>query len=419
VDTPDAELTIAHMAAGGDGSAALPGGDPIYVPYTLPGETVRAALLGQSRARLEAVLTPSADRVEPPCPHFGTCGGCALQHWADAPYAAWKQDMLRRALVRAGFEQPEIGPLARTPPAARRRMEFAARRTNTGMELGLHAAHALTLVPIETCTVLHPTLERLQAPLRLLLNTLGGIRRGATIAANLLDNGVDLLIRADAEAAATDRAKLAAFASAQSVSRITWAIGEGEPEMAALVRPPVQSFAGVSVSPPPGAFLQASAAGEAAIVAAVLAGLPTKLTARARIVELYAGVGTLSFPLATRARVLAYEGDAPAAAALRRAAGGSRVEATTRDLARQPLQAKELAGVAAVVLDPPFAGAAAQMGPLVAARVPVVIMVSCNPVALARDAGMLRGAGYRLVSATPIDQFLWSAQVEAVCAFAL
>jgi 23S rRNA (uracil1939-C5)-methyltransferase len=419
----DAELTIGHMAAGGDGAAALPDGQSVFVPFTLPGELVRAAVSGP-RGRLIEIVSASPERVTPPCPHFGTCGGCAVQHWADTPYAAWKQDIVRRALARAGYTDAEIGALRRTPPAARRRMDFAAQRTSGGMALGLNAAHSLSLVSIDTCTILHPALERLLLPLRDVLTSMGGIRRGADVAANVLDNGVDLLIRADAPAVATDRVKLAAFAAAQGVSRVTWAVkggsvAQGEPETAALVRVPVIRFAGVEVSPPPGAFLQASAEGEAAIVEAVLAGLPAKMTGRARIVELFAGAGTLSFPLATRARVVAYEGDAATAAALRKSAGGTRVEAVTRDLVRQPLQAKELVGAACVVLDPPFTGAGPQMGPLAAARVPVVVIVSCNPVALARDAAVLREAGYRLVTATPVDQFLWSAQIEAVCVFVL
>jgi 23S rRNA (uracil1939-C5)-methyltransferase len=284
---------------------------------------------------------------------------------------------------------------------------------------GLHAAHSQTIVPIDGCTVLHPSLERLLAPLRAVLGSMNGMKRGADIAANVLDNGVDLLIRGDAPANAVDRTRLAAFAAAEGIARIAWAVQHNPPENTALLRLPEIVFAGARVNPPPGAFLQASAQGEAAIVAAVLAGLPGKFSAKSRIVELFAGVGTLSFPLATRARVHAYEGDRAAADALRRAAGGTRVEAVQRDLTRQPLQVKELAGAAAVVLDPPFAGAGPQMVTLAAAKVPVVIVVSCNPMALAREGAMLREAGYSLVSATPIDQFLWSAQLEAVCVFRL
>ena len=149
----------------------------------------------------------------------------------------------------------------------------------------------------------------------------------------------------------------------------------------------------------------------------MLAGLPAKLPARSRIIELYAGSGTITFALAARTRVLAVEGDAASVAALRRAAAGKRIETLQRDLARQPLSAAELKGAAAIVLDPPHAGAGPQMAQIAAAAVPVVIDVSCNPAALARDASTLRAAGYRLQSATPIDQFLWSARLESVCVF--
>jgi len=243
------------------------------------------------------------------------------------------------------------------------------------------------------------------------------MRRHAELTANLLDAGPDLLIRADGDATAADRTKLAVFASQHGINRISWAKGAGGmPETALLLSTPSISFAGTEVNPPPGAFLQASVDGEAAIVAAMLAGLP-RLAPRARIVELYAGIGTLSFPLAGHAAVHAFEGSPEAAAALRRAAGGTCVQATHRDLTRQPLQPAEFAGTAAVVLDPPFAGAPLQMPGIAAARVPTVIYVSCNPAALARDAAVLHQAGYKLEQATPIDQFLWSSQVEAVCVF--
>jgi 23S rRNA (uracil1939-C5)-methyltransferase len=188
-----------------------------------------------------------------------------------------------------------------------------------------------------------------------------------------------------------------------------------------MLRSPVALLSGVAMTPPPGGFLQATRAGEAAIVAAVLAGLPDRLLPRARIADLYAGCGTLSFALAQHARVAAFEGDAASAAALRSAANqaglAGRVEVTHRDLARQPLMPTEFAGCAAVVLDPPHAGAAAQTAQLAAAKVPAVIYVSCNPGALARDGRILHDAGYRLAAAVPIDQFLWSARLEAVCVF--
>jgi 23S rRNA (uracil1939-C5)-methyltransferase len=410
------DFLIDRMGTAGDGTAVAPGGRAVHIPFTLPGEHVTAAWHGGPRAIYDTISLPSPDRVVPPCPHFGVCGGCALQHWADAPYAAWKAGLLSQALSRAGFADPDVSALVRTPPGARRRMDFAVRRSADGVRLGLHEAGSAMVADLEVCPVLHPALARLIGPLRQLMPSLAGLRKTADIAANLLPNGADLLIRADGPATAPDRMKLAAFAEAQGVARIAWAVGAASTETAAQLRVPVVAFGGVHVSPPAGAFLQASEAGETAIQNAVLAGLPAGMGARGVIVELYAGIGTLSFPLAARGRVRAFEGNAEAVAALRQAAGGTRVDAFQRDLARQPLQPAELKGVACVVLDPPFGGAAAQMPALAVSGLPI-IYVSCSPAALARDATVLAKAGYRLVSATPIDQFLWSAQVEAVCVF--
>jgi 23S rRNA (uracil1939-C5)-methyltransferase len=164
-----------------------------------------------------------------------------------------------------------------------------------------------------------------------------------------------------------------------------------------------------------------AASAEAALIAAVIAGLPAKRTKKSRVAELYAGCGTLTFALAPHMRVAAFEGDLSAFTAIRLATNqaglAGRVEAARRDLARQPLSSKELSAFAAVVLEPPHNGALEQIGEIAASGIGRVIYVSCNPTALARDAALLHRAGYRLVSAVPIDQFLWSARLESVCVF--
>lgn len=423
--SPDGRVTlrIAAIGADGDGVAALPSGAAVHLPLTLPGETVQARLgprTGKSSSGVvEQVLTPSPERVAAPCPRFGSCGGCSLQHWQDANYAAWKSDLVAAALRRAGYAEFSLAPLMRTPPGGRRRMDLAFRRLSDGMVVGLHRRRTAEIVDIAPCQVLDPRLLALLAPLRRLLPRLAGVRREGSAVANLLDDATDLLLRTDAPLCAADRTALARFAAEAGIARISWSRGEGPPETACLLRPPRVTFSGSVVEPPPGAFLQASVAGEAAIRAAVLAGLPSRMGSRPRIVELFAGCGTLSFALAGRGRVDAFEGDAAACAALRRAAGGTRITVTQRDLARQPLAAAEFAGSSAVVLDPPYAGAAMQMPLIAAARVPRVIYVSCNPAALARDAGVLHAAGYARAAATPIDQFLWSSRVESVTVFRL
>ena len=460
-------VTIDRIGAEGDGVGRLPDGTPLYVPLTLPGEHITAGRLRRRgegwHAAAASIDAPSPDRVRPPCRHFGPCGGCALQHWQDAAYRVWKAGLLEAALRSAGFIPP--GPIELIPglPGERRRLDFAVRRAGGRIILGLHGPRSAEVVDLTACLVLHPTLLALLAPLRALLHGLRAIRRQGNVVVNLLDSGPDLLLRSDGAPSLEDRVALTAFARAHGLPRVSWAhVGDSGArpggdiaETICLLRPATTTLSGIAVRPPPGAFLQATEAGECAIVEAVLRGLPERLTSRPsgarltsrpsgarlisrpsgrpRIAELYAGNGSLTFALAGAVagerdgaqagqfRVAAWEGDAASVDALKEAInqGGlaGRVEATRRDLARQPLSAKEVSGFAAVVLDPPHGGAAAQIAQIAAAGVPTVVYVSCNPVTLGRDAKVLHAAGYALGAATAIDQFLWSAQLESVCVF--
>jgi 23S rRNA (uracil1939-C5)-methyltransferase len=418
------EFQVNRLGSGGDGVAAGADGRPVFIPFALPGETVSARITGKlgegQAAVLEQVLAPSPERVAPPCPFFGRCGGCALQHWDLPPYAAWKRARLAEALSRAGYPDAAVAEPAVTPPATRRRADLALRRVQGVPVLGYHPRGSAEVVGIDTCLVLDPALVALFQPLLLMLRSLSSFRREGSAVLNLLDTGPDLLLRLDGEPTTADRTLLAGFAAAQGLPRIACAPLKGQvSENVAQLGPVSIALGGVPVAPAPGAFLQATPQGEAAIVAAVLAGLPPKLTAKARIADLYAGLGTLSFPLSVHARVAAFESAPDAVAGLDAAArkSGGKVVATRRDLSRQPLTVKELDAFAAVVLDPPYAGAVDQMPALARSAVRRIIYVSCNPVALARDAKLLHAAGWRLLSATPVDQFLWSSQLEAVAVF--
>ncbi|MDR3534415.1 MAG: class I SAM-dependent RNA methyltransferase [Rhodopila sp.] len=418
-------VRIDRIGSEGDGIARLPDGTPLYLPLTLPGESVTARPL-QSRgdgwhAFAETIADASPARVEPPCRHFGRCGGCVLQHWRDAEYRTWKSGLLSYALRQAGFTPPD--PLDFVPglPGERRRIDFAVRRTAGRIILGLHEQRSAEVIDLTDCLVLHPTLMALMEPLRALLQGLRAVRREASVVINLLDSGPDMLLRTDAALTLEDRTALTNFARDHGLPRVSQVVGNDVPETIGLLRPPTMALSGIAVRPPPAAFLQATAEGERAIVDGVLRGMPGKITSKTRIAELYAGCGTLTFALAGVVRVAAFEGDAATHAALKQAInqGGvaGRIEAFQRDLARQPLSAKELGAFAAVVLDPPHAGAAAQIGQIAASGIPTVVYVSCNPATLSRDARVLNGAGYKLVAATAIDQFLWSARLESVCVF--
>ncbi|MCG5243854.1 class I SAM-dependent RNA methyltransferase [Azospirillum doebereinerae] len=416
------DVTIAEIGARGDG-IALAEGMRLFVPLTVPGDRVRVRVSDPAgkgegvRAELLETLESGPGRGEPACKHFGRCGGCTLQHLEDGAYAAWNADLVRGALARVGLGDTPLEPLSRTPPGARRRARFAALKRGKRVWFGFNERQSHRLVDLEECPVLTPRLLALVEPLRALLAGVLPDGGACDVVASDLEGGIDLLLVGPRGLDRAARERLVAF-EPDAVARIAWqADDRGTPEPVANRRPAAVRFGGVPIVPPPGAFLQASAEGEAALVAAVLKAVGGAVGAAARVADLFAGLGTFSVPLAQRAAVHAVEGDAAAVAALSRSVQGLRLTAERRDLFENPLTAKELNRFDAVVFDPPRAGAAAQTEALAASKVPLAVGVSCNPATFARDARTLADGGYRLTRVHPVDQFLWSAHVELVGVF--
>ncbi|HUF86186.1 MAG TPA: class I SAM-dependent RNA methyltransferase, partial [Thermohalobaculum sp.] len=399
------EVEIERLGAQGDGVAE---GGTLFVPNTLPGERVRIVRHGV-RAQVHEVLVRSPERVAPPCPHFGTCGGCALQHASDPFLAVWKRDMVAAALASRGIEAPAIRPTLTAPPARRRRITVAARRTKRGAVIGFHAAGSAEIVAVETCAVAEPALVaalgRLDEVVGLAASRVGEVRLTLT----LTEGGVDVAVSQARPITGPAQALLAGVAARAGIARLAW-----NGEEVAVMRAPVVAMGRARVVPPPGGFLQPTAAGEAALVAAVREAVG----GAARVADLYAGSGTFALPLAEGAEVHAVEADASALAALdaawRSAAGLKRITGERRDLARRALLPAELKGFEAVVIDPPRAGARLQAEQLARAQLPRIASVSCNPATFARDARTLIDGGWRLEWVQPVDQFRWSPHVELV-----
>jgi 23S rRNA (uracil1939-C5)-methyltransferase len=413
------EITITELGGRGDGIGRHDG-QSVFVPCTLPGDRVLARIDGRKSDGLAAtaleILTFGPDRAMPVCSHFGACGGCALQHLDEAPYVAWKTEQLSAALRRAGFADVPVAPLVRIAPGTRRRAAFALARRHRGVSLGFNARASHQVVDLIQCPLLAKPLLDLLPPLRALLaETLEPGVEGDAVA-TMTENGIDLLIEAEARLDLFDRERLAAFAETLDLARLSWRRpGGGLVEPLSHRRPAVVRFAGVPVDLPAGAFLQPSLEGERA-----LAGLVVEAVGSAGpVADLFAGCGSFTFPLAADRVVHAVEGEASALKSLKSAAdrAGARVTTEQRDLGHRPLLADELKRFAALVFDPPRAGAAAQAEQLALAGPPVVVAVSCNPATLARDARILAKGGYRLTRAAPVDQFPWSAHLEAVAVF--
>ena len=411
------ETKVLSFGANGDGLVLIEN-KPAYVPETVPGDTLKLRYDDSRHVELIDLVAPSPDRVTPVCSLFGSCGGCAMQTTARPALLDWKIGLVRHALLRAGFETLPYFESMQVPAESRRRIDLAFQRQPGEIALGLHRRHG-DVVDMTECHVIEPALLALLDPLREVLGSLGAVTGGGDLQINLYSSGPDLLIATDAAMVPTDRVKLAAFGRAHKIPRISWR-SKRRPadgfEIVAQQGPVFHAFGAVKLTPPPGGFLQATDQSETAIADSVLAALPA-LNRRDPIIELFAGFGTLTVPLAQKGRVLAYEGHYDAIAALKSGAVGQRIETAHRDLTRQPLIAKEFAKARVIVLDPPHAGALSQMDHIARSDVEDIIYVSCNPQALQKDAALLAKAGYGVLSVSVIDQFLWSTEVEAVVSF--
>jgi 23S rRNA (uracil1939-C5)-methyltransferase len=401
------KVTIDRLGHLGHGVAAHPDGGPIYVPGVLPGEVVEGELQGD-RLLEPKIVSPSTDRVKPPCRHARTCGGCQLQHASDTFVAQWKQQVVETALAGQGLTAPFL-PLVTSPPRSRRRATLSARRTKSGVLMGFHGRASDTIVETPDCQLLHPGILAAFAGLQALVQAGGSRSAEVSLQVTLTRGGPDVVVTGGKPLDADLRLALARLVEAHRFSRLTW-----EGETVALRDRPALTMGHATVVPPPGAFLQATAEGEAALFQAVKQALgPQK-----RVVDLFSGVGTFTLPLAGTMEVHAVEGDKAMVAALDLAAratpGLHRISTEARDLFRRPLEPDELAPFSGAVIDPPRAGAEAQTERLAASRVPVIAAVSCNPVTFARDAKALTQAGYRLDWVQVVDQFRWSTHIELV-----
>jgi 23S rRNA (uracil1939-C5)-methyltransferase len=403
-------LAIGRVGHLGDGIADTPSG-PIFVPGTLPGEEVEVESLPghHERRHLVKVERSSPERIAPICPHFGVCGGCAVQHWQSASYRVWKRNLVVEALRQAGLDAP-VGDLIDAHGDGRRRAVFHARRgTHDVLEVGFSAARAHRVIAIDRCPVLARSLDGALAAAWAIAEALGAAKKPLDIQITATDAGLDADVRGSGPLTATLITSLAHAAAVQNLARLT-----RHGELIAQRRAPTLRMGATTVLLPPAAFLQPTAEGEAVLSRLVLSAC----AGSGSVADLFSGVGPFALRLGEKARVFAADDDGAAVAALKRAAtttsGLKPVEAEVRDLFRNPLMAAELHRFDAVVFDPPRQGAQAQARELAASQVPLIVAVSCNAGTFARDAAELVRGGYRLVEVTPVDQFRYSAHVEIV-----
>ncbi|GJD93244.1 class I SAM-dependent RNA methyltransferase [Methylobacterium iners] len=400
-------VEICRLGARGDGIAE----DGTAVAYALPGERVAIRREG-GRGRLAAIETPSPDRTEPFCPYFGRCGGCAVQHLASEPYAAWKRGLVAQALSQAGIET-SLPRLVDAHGAGRRRLTLHVRAEEGRASAGLMTARSHDLVRIDHCPITVPALHPAPGIAEALAAPLGHGRKPLDAAFTATEAGLDVDLRGHGPVSEGVRAALVRLAGEFDLARLSL-----HGDVVVERRPPAIASSGTRLVPPAGGFLQATARGEAVLTERVLAALDKRVK---RVVDLFSGSGPFSLAMARICDVHAVEGEAAALASLDRALratpGLRRVTTERRDLFRRPLLPLELDTYDAIVFDPPRAGAGAQATRIAESKVPLVIGVACDAGTFARDAATLIAGGYRLDEVTPVDQFKYSGHVEVVGVF--
>ncbi len=390
---------VSRIAAKGDGVTA----SGLHVAGALPGDLVTA----------RGIVQEGPHHVAPPCPHFGNCGGCQLQHADEKSLEAFVRNRVVNAATGQGLEVGELLPTHLSPAHARRRATLHALRTQNGAVLGYREAASHRIVDLSQCPVLQHELVSIFAPLRRLVAE-HGPKSAVDVQLAMVDQGIDIglsnfpLEGLSAIEAATD------FAREHRLARLTVDQGFG-PEVQWEPEPATVTLSGVPVALPSGAFLQATADAEAVMIADAREWIDGKM----QVADLFSGLGTFAFALREGRKVLAAEADQAAHLGFKSASSrtGSAIFPIHRDLFRNPVQSNELARFDAVLLDPPRAGAKSQIAQIASSAVGCVVYVSCNPSSWARDAATLVGSGFKLARLRPIGQFRWSTHVELTSLF--
>lgn len=411
-------LTIDAVAHRGEGVAHT-AERVLYVPYALPGETVEVQSIDghPDRRHLVRVVTPSVERIAPFCPHFTVCGGCAVQHWQEERYRAWKHAALAATLRQGGIDT-SISDMIDAHGAGRRRAVFHARRgTHDILSVGFAALNAHQIVAIDHCPVLADEMAGALQAAWAIAEAVQDAQKPADIHVTATDTGLDIDLRGTGPLNARQTSALARIADAHSIARLT-----RHGELVVQRTLPIVTMGTARVVLPPGSFLQATARGEEVLASLVSEHCATTKPVKVKsIADLFCGVGPFALRLAQKARVAAFDSETPAIDALTKAAkatsGLKPVTAEARDLFRRPLYPPELEDFDAVVFDPPRQGAQAQAAQLAKSKVPLVIAVSCNPSTFVRDARLLIEGGYQLKAITAVDQFKYTAHIELVARF--
>lgn len=403
-------LSIIDIGASGDGIAHRADGRAAFVPFTAPGDVVEAEIDEDGRGRLINIIESSSKRTKPPCRHFGLCGGCSLQHINPETYQNYKRETVVSVLQKSGLILPEKIETIFIPDHTRRRANFAARIVKGKAIIGFHERKSATIRDVPDCHLINDDVCRVMESLRPYLPAIAGEGQKMDVLIQCVDGQSEICLTGKIAPGWEAQQALSDALRATNASRVSLRARDYEAyEIILETKPFFKAFDSLLVNLAPGAFLQPSAEGERALSECVIRGAGDA----PRVADLFCGNGTFTGPLMTGHDVFAADFARDAIHSLGKAGANAKL----RNLFKEPLRAEELNAFDCVVLDPPRAGAQAQVREIAATKVPKVVYVSCSPQSFAKDAVCLQDAGYHIQALTIIDQFIWSPHTELTAVF--
>lgn len=411
---------VLYMTQKGFGRIIDHDGKEIDLPYCLPGEIVIYDKVERKRHTdyyYRGIATKSLNRVDPICPHFSKCGGCALQHMNETDYKEFKKNIVIHYLQTYGLDPFVVEDPVILKAGQRRRTNMDIRKKNGHVFLGYHQLKSHAVMNIGPCPVLDPKIEALLNPFAQCLNNILENFQKAKIFITNTDTGIDLSfeIQDVKELTENQRSLLKQFSEEHNLSRFMFRYRKTQDILHEREKPYVL-IDGIKVDIEPWSFLQSSVKADEQLTKWVVDAVPEKTK---HIYDLFCGRGTFTFPLSHKAAVTGIELDQQALNALNTAndnLGNHRRAIMTiqQNLFENPVKAQLLNKADVAVVDPPRAGASAQCIEIANSSVKTVIYVSCNPETFAKDCVILTASGYKLNKVHILDQFIYTPHLEVV-----
>ena len=416
-------LFIDKLDKSGVGISLMQNENVCLVPYTLPGERVKANIINKFKSKMYCsnleILENSSERSNNTCEHFTKCGGCLLQHWQYENYKQWKFNLIRQPLLKL---TPDIKTLdmISTENYSRRRAKFFLKQDNNSCKLGFKKHKSETLININNCIIIDPEIMEFMSEVKNAFNKSFLTNEILIFHVNKLDYGLDILIQTKKSLRINDLINIFKNFKSKIIS-IYYQQNNQNPELILFYNKNKLSFGKDNVYGliPPAGFFQSTKLAENELIKNILNEIQNK---NEYVLDLYSGSGTFTLPLLKNGyKVYAIDNNKSSIESLIKSSKEQNLfnnfKYNISNLTKEKIETHFFQNFDMVILDPPRAGAITQVTSLGKSKVKKIIYISCNIQTFLRDSKILLSYGYKIKYILPIDQFLYTSHLEIFSVF--